>query len=72
MHLKRTHAAVKGAEKFHTILSFETHCIIRTTVYGGHEIIYGIISEYYETRQCKTERKNKNIIREKKLWIQQS
>jgi len=60
VHLERTHAAVKGAEKIHYILAFETHCIIYTTVYGSHEIIYGIILEYYETRQCKNEN-NKNI-----------
>jgi len=61
VHLKRTNAAVKGAEKIHYILAFETHCIIYTTVYGSHEIIYGIILECYETRQCKNENENKSI-----------
>ena len=63
MHIKRTHASVKGAEKFHYILAFETHCIIQTTVYDSHEIIYGIILEYYETRHCNNN--NINIIKEK-------
>jgi len=48
-------------KKFTTYFPFETNCIIYTTVYGSHEIIYGIILEYYETRQCKNENKNKNI-----------
>ena len=50
VHFKKTHAAVKGAEKFHYTLAFETHCIILTTVYDSHEINYRIILEYYKTR----------------------
>jgi hypothetical protein len=46
VHLKRTHAAANGAGKIHYILAFETHCIIYTTAYGSHEIIYGILECY--------------------------
>jgi hypothetical protein len=65
VHFKRTHAVVKGAEKFHYILAF----IIQTTVYDSHEIIYGIILEYYETRKCNNENKNINIIKERTVHM---